>query len=164
MQGPHNSSQQTVFAAFFGMVVAVILLVLYAWTMLMMVQVVQCEVSTSCSSLTVKDDITDGMIFVNTTVGGLVAALVVAQLAITEPGKTPGARLASAASSRRWQAVINIVSALYVAVWIVIGLVALIYGVILHQGISETLTTSGTTWLGLAVAAGYSYFGLEPQG
>ena len=156
----NNESPKITSSSVFGVAIASILLVLYAYTTLYMIHAVRCDVDTECTRLT-KEAITEGMIFVNTMVSGLVAALVVAELAVTKPGETPGTRMFSD-SSDTLQWVTNIISAFYIAVWICIGLAALIFGVIFNSGISETLTTTGTTWLGIAVAAGYSYFGIKP--
>jgi hypothetical protein len=48
-------------------------------------------------------------------------------------------------------------------VWVFNGLVALIIGVMLFPNANQTLSDAGTTWLGLAVAAGYAYFGIKPS-
>jgi len=42
------------------------------------------------------------------------------------------------------------------------GFAALLVGVMLYPDSSATLSEIGTTWLGLAVASGYAYFGLNP--
>jgi hypothetical protein len=161
MQG----QKQKIFPALFGMVIALILLGLYAFIMIFMIRVVQCESSDTCSALTVENNLTEGIIIIFTTVGGLVSALVVSELAITQPGETPGARAVTREdASARFKFWANIIVALYIVVWLFLGLAALVFGVIVYPGVSETLTTSGTTWLGLAVAAGYAYFGLQPQG
>jgi hypothetical protein len=43
------------------------------------------------------------------------------------------------------------------------GLIALIVGVIVFPDSNSTLREIGTTWLGLAVASGYAYFGISPK-
>jgi hypothetical protein len=112
---------------------------------------------------TKTSNITEGMVFVVTTVGGLVSALVVSQLAVTQPGENPTAKLLSADASQRAKSIANVVSIIYLAVWGITGLAALIIGVMLYPNANTTLRDAGTTWLGLAVAAGYAYFGIQPR-
>lgn len=158
-----QSEEQTAFASFFGAAIAIILLILWGATLLYMIKVVQCEADTACTTRKVAD-ITSGMIFVSTTIGGLVSALVVAVLAITVPGKGPGASIIAEKATKRAKRIADILASLYVSAWVVIGLAALVYGVMLYPDISETLNTIGTMWLGIAVAAGYSYFGIKQAG
>jgi hypothetical protein len=51
----------------------------------------------------------------------------------------------------------------YVLVWVVVGLVAFVVGTLNHPGQVQPLTDLGQAWLGLAVAAAYSYFGVKPK-
>jgi hypothetical protein len=46
---------------------------------------------------------------------------------------------------------------------LVTGLTALIVGVMIFPDSNATLGEIGTTWLGLAVASGYAYFGISPR-
>jgi hypothetical protein len=140
----------------FGGVVATILLLLYAVTMSSVIYSVACD-RIGCSN---KFLVTDGMVFVLTTVGGLVSALVVSHLAISQPGEHLGHRLLKDGSELVKQRV-SIFVTLYLLVWMVVGFSALVVGVMLYPNVNETLTDVGTTWLGLAVAAGYSYFGIQ---
>lgn len=155
-----SGSQQSIVATSFAAAIAVILLLLWGGTLLFMIIVVQCESSSGCTSPVIAD-ITSGMITVSATIGGLVSALVVARLAITDPGQNPGGAVLSADASGRAKRVADILAALYLSVWIVIGLAALIFGVLIYPDKVETLTTTGNMWLGVAVAASYSYFGLR---
>jgi hypothetical protein len=50
----------------------------------------------------------------------------------------------------------------YLGIWIIVGLGALVIGVMVYPEANSTLNNIGTTWLGTAVAAGYSYFGITP--
>ena len=52
--------------------------------------------------------------------------------------------------------------ALYLAIWFIVGLSALLVGTMIKPDISSTLSELGTGWLGLAVASTYAYFGLDP--
>jgi hypothetical protein len=145
---------------FYSMVggsIAVILLLLYCVSMYFIITAVPCGGGATCPKTT------DGTVFVVTTVGGLVSALVISLLAVTNPGENPGAKLVAANAGPTAMKVTNVVVILYLVVWVVTGLAALVVGVMLYPGIDKTLGDSGTTWFGVAVAAGYSYFGIKPK-
>jgi len=102
------------------------------------------------------------------TVGGLVSALVIAVLAISKPGEAPaeGALAAAVAPGAAppgdtARLVAGIISSIYVLVWIALGVAAYVVGELIAPGVVPALTDFGQAWLGLAVAAGYSYFGLS---
>lgn len=150
------------FGVIFGSVLAVILLLLYAvsaWVMIL-------AILDSCSGAGCVDSVRtrfgEGFSYVLTTVGGLVSALVIARLSIATPGQAPGFRRFDEMSARA-RLISNWVSGIYLLVWASTGLAALVVGVMLHPGIIPTVSDLGTVWLGLAVAAGYAYFGLTPR-
>ena len=148
------------FGKIFGGMVAVILLLLYAITMgFLVAHVIICGQDASCVA---PFPITTGMIFVLTTVSGLVSALVVASLAATEPGTNPSRQWIGEDASEASQKKANYIVAIYLGVWAFAGLTALVVGVMIFPGANQTLSDAGTTWLGLAVAAGYAYFGIKP--
>ncbi|RMF26628.1 MAG: hypothetical protein D6756_03335 [Cyanobacteria bacterium J083] len=75
------------FGIIFGGIIAYILLGLYAGTLAHIIwKVVNCAIDSGCQ----KQDFTDGVIYVVTTIGGLVSALFISKLTITEPGENPG--------------------------------------------------------------------------
>ncbi|MBG6162813.1 hypothetical protein IWQ54_002476 [Labrenzia sp. EL_195] len=103
------------------------------------------------------------MIYVVTTVSGLVSALVVAVLTTTQPGNTPSIMgFTPTTTNQEWYG--SLVVALYLFIWIAVGLTALLYGVMWYPGVIPTLSDIGTTWLGIAVSATYAYFGIRPKG
>lgn len=146
------------FGIIFGGIIAYILLGLYAGTVLHIVlEVIKCAKDNGCQ----QQDFTEGIIYVVTTIGGLVSALVVSKLTITEPGDNPGIiRAAEEHKEIRWATKLVIA---YLAVWVLTGITALIVGVMVHPKINNTLSDIGTTWLGLAVASGFAYFGVKPS-
>jgi hypothetical protein len=146
------------FAIIFGGIIAIILLGLYTFTMIYMINVARCASVGECSA----GDIPAGVIYVHTTVGGLVSALVVAELARTRPGEAPGAKTIASDLSDYSQRITGYISGGYVLVWIFSGLAALVAGSMLYPDAVKTLSDAGTTWLGVAVAAAYSYFGIRP--
>jgi hypothetical protein len=148
------------FAEVFGAALAFILLALYAFTVLYMILAV---VGSGRANVAKALEFSGGLVFVVTMIGGLVSALVVAKLAITQPGKSPGIRLITAGSSSAQRKLDVRLAGLYLAVWLIVGLGALVVGVMLYPGVNQTLYDIGTTWLGLGVASGYAYFGIEPK-
>ncbi|MEN8144215.1 MAG: hypothetical protein ABFS14_04625 [Gemmatimonadota bacterium] len=152
---------QKPFTVIFGGVIAYILLLLYAVTVgYMTLEIVNCGAVSSCDS-TNFPGFSDGIVYVVTTIGGLVSALVVSKLAAAKPGENP---VASAAGAKRGQIIaVNALGIGYLAVWLAVGLAALIIGVMLHPELDQTVSDIGTTWLGLAVASGYAYFGIDPS-
>ena len=72
----------------FGGVIAVVLLGLYVYLIRFALLIVDCMNNIGCSSYTVSD-FNDGMAQALSIIGGLVSALVIAELAITKPGEAP---------------------------------------------------------------------------
>jgi predicted metal-binding membrane protein len=126
--------------------------------MIYMISVARCVSNGTCKA----EDIPAGVIFVHTTVAGLVSALVVAELATTVPGEAPGAKTLASDLSEASKRITGYIAGGYVLVWIISGLAALIAGSMLYPDAVKTLSDAGTTWLGIAVAAAYSYFGIRP--
>lgn len=147
--------------ALFGTLIAVILLGLYAASVVFAISVARCLATPGCSSLT-AESFTTGFALVLSTVGGLVSALVIAELAITKPGEVPAARLLPATPSARASSALTVITAGYLLIWLAAGLAAFVAGTLLYPGKLQPLTDLGQAWLGLGVAAGYSYFGIRP--
>ncbi|MER9490827.1 hypothetical protein NKI86_03225 [Mesorhizobium sp. M0320] len=148
--------------AFFGSVIAVILLCLFSFSVLYMIS----TVVENCRDLPVCAPTSplfgDGFKYVVTTVGGLVSALVIAHLTVAEPGNAP--TIGSFAPETKMAVyATNTVVVLYLLAWIATGLAALVVGVMLFPNASSTLSDIGSTWLGLAVSAAYAYFGIRPS-
>jgi hypothetical protein len=92
-------------------------------------------------------------------IAGLVSALVVSELALTQPGEVPSGR--SFAAGETDGAVLRTVTTVYIVVWLFCGLASLLYGWFKPDAI-DAIKTLGKAWLGIAVAAGYAYFGVKP--
>ena len=143
----------TKFGVYFGGILAYILLLLYSITLIYVIW----QVSFSEGD---PVEISSGLSYVLTTVGGLVSALVLARLTITPPGKSPGTMKFS--QDKKELDLAEKLTLGYIAVWLVSGLTALIVGTMMFPGVNTTLSDIGTTWLGLAVTSVYTYFGLTP--
>src|SRR6185503_3947591 len=144
----------------FGGLIAVILLGLYAYSVGFALSVVSCMNTAGCSALT-ADSFTAGFASTMTTVGGLVSALVIAELAITEPGKAPVARALHSHATHKATTALKWITGFYLLIWVALGLTAYVVGAMWYPESLKPLTDLGQAWLGLAVAAGYAYFGID---
>jgi hypothetical protein len=145
---------------FFGGLIAIVLLILYAYATVYSILAAHCIGSGPCTDY--SPNLTEGVVTVLNLVGGLVSALVISQLAITKPLDSPGAALVETTASDTVKNGVKIVSIIYVAVWVACGLAALIVGLMKYPEAVPLLNAAAKTWLGLAVAAAYSYLGLKP--
>jgi hypothetical protein len=126
--------------------------------------VVMCISTPGCTRYTAAS-FTQGFSHAMSLIGGLVAALVIAELAITKPGEAPVARAvcgANAGPTLSWT--LTIVTAICLLVWVIAGLAAYVVGTMWYPGTLQPLTDLGLSWLGLAVAAAYWYYGISPAG
>jgi hypothetical protein len=147
----------------FGGIIAYILLGLYVTTIIVAVLVASCLGQGEACKVYTNADFTNGMAITIATVGGLVSALVIAELAVNKPGEPLVARSLEANASERSKRILQITTLTYLAVWTFFGLIAFIYGFLLYPGILQPLTDIAQAWLGLAVAAAYAYLGINPK-
>lgn len=140
-----------------GGMIAYILLALYTGIVVYInIKVIECSNDLSCD----KIELHSGMIYVLTTVSGLVSALVVSRMTITTPGSDPAVFIQLGEGQ---PLIVNFIVWCYLIIWTFTGLTALVIGVIILPDTCKTLSDVGTTWLGLAVAAGYAYFNIDPK-
>jgi hypothetical protein len=151
-------SQRTIF----GGAIAVILLGLYVYAVIMALVVTSCLSKAGCSTYS-QDSFTSGMALTMATVGGLVSALVIAELAVTKPGESPAARVLNNNPSQKALNILQVTTFAYLSVWTLFGLLAFIVGYLQHPGVLQPLTDLGQSWLGLAVAAAYAYLGVNQK-
>ena len=93
-------------------------------------------------------------------IGGIVSAVVIANLAVSDPGETPISQvreMAEAYGKRLLKTVVWI----YIIVWLLIGTGAFYVGVIRCPDTVATLTEIGKAWLGILVGALYAWFGIK---
>jgi hypothetical protein len=145
------------FGAVFSATLALVLLALYCSSALYLIYQIY-PLGNGCMKPTGYEG---GYIYVLTTVGGLVSALVIAQLSITKPGSTPTIGGTKPESNLGIYAT-NTVVGIYLFAWVFTGIAALVVGVMICPEGNKTITDLGTTWLGLAVTAAYAYFGIQP--
>ena len=156
----------------FGSLIAVILLGLYVYAVVTAIFIVNCNATGGCAEP--EKLFTIGFANVMTIVGSLVSALVIAELAATKPGETPGARMlpgtpsvttssTDGSTSDEPGPLNKAVIILYFVVWLFTGLAAFVVGWMQYPGVIQPLTDLGQAWLGLAVAAAYAYFGIDPK-
>jgi hypothetical protein len=160
----NSGSGETNMKLLFGGFIAIILLILYEYAVYQGIVVVMCLDTPGCTQYT-ADSFSSGFAHAMSLIGGLVSALVIAELAVTKPGETPVARVIgglSAGAVLNWTLII--VTMIYLVVWVVAGLAAYVVGTMWYPGKLQPLTDLGQSWLGLAVAAAYSYFGISPAG
>lgn len=143
----------------FGGLISIVLLGVYVHLIRVAVLVVYC-VARACTEYPTTY-FNDGMAQALSVIGGLVSALVIAELAIAKPGEAPARRALGKDASDLAVRTVSIVATFYVLVWIGAGLTAFLVG-LYHPKEVPPLTTLGQAWLGLAVSAAYAYFGLKP--
>ena len=91
--------------------------------------------------------------------GGLVSALIISELAVTEPGQTPGSRMLQSESSKA-KNVFRWTTGFYICAWLATGAWAFWVG-LSYPNALPALTSVGQAWLGLSVASAYAYFGIK---
>jgi hypothetical protein len=158
-------TQEKKFTFIFGAVIAYILLFLYAAPVGYLIdKVIACGRDLNCSNYSLQDSI----IYVITTTSGLVSALVIAKLSIIDPNdpeeKQLLTRVSGLSQATNYESIVYGVTIIYLIIWLIVGLSSLIVGVIFYPQVSKTLKDLGTTWLGLAIAAGYAFLGIKPRG
>ena len=144
--------------AIFGGLIAVFLLFLYVYAVLIAISTAWC-ISTGCAHGYNKD-LNEGIISILDLVGGLVAALVVAELTLTQPGEQPTAKLLALPMPTP-PTILKWIVAGYLLVWILCGVAEVLVGYFWYPQVVPALTTAAKSWFGIAVAAGYSYLGVK---
>jgi hypothetical protein len=144
----------------FGGLIAVILLGLYVYATVIAILAAPCAGQPGCPTLN------EGTVTILNLVGGLVSALVIAELAVTPAGEAPGERLLEAdAHGKRAPStaltVVKVVATVYILVWLLCGLASLIVGYLKYPNNVPELTATGKAWLGLAISSAYAYLGVK---
>lgn len=158
----NNDEETNLTKHIFGGSIACILLGLYVYLVCYGVSLVRCEPQPACLA-----GFTKPMGSALALIGGLVSALVIAELAITKPNEDVLNRVLprnenGKAINIQHKNILRLITWGYLAIWILAGLAAFVTG-LLYPDVLQPLHDLGQTWLGLAVAAAYAYFGINPS-
>ena len=104
------------------------------------------------------------LVYTVTAIGGLVSAVVIAQLVKISEGKNPAKMLAKFWGAKETDKIPlrQILIWFYLGGWVTLGALTFVFGVLVYPDINKTLNELGTTWLGMALSVGFSFFGLNP--
>lgn len=138
----------------FGGLLVAILLGFYVWMISLAV--------TSAVDNTPKE-FTENMTNLFNITGGLISATVTAILGATRTGELPAQRTFEKNLTGVTQRIAGYIPSVYILVWVICGVITVIYGYILYENVSA-LTVQAKSWLITAIGAGYAYFGINPNG
>jgi hypothetical protein len=100
------------------------------------------------------------LVWIINIIGGLVAGVVIGNLALADSGSTPLSQvkvLSEDYGKKLMQAIVWI----YIIVWLLIGCSSFYVGVIRCPDVSVTLNEIGKSWLGILIGAAYAWFGIK---
>jgi hypothetical protein len=136
-------------------IIAIVLLLIYSFTLgHMILKVMNWDMADG--NLIFNNNI----IWVANVVGGLVAGVIIANLALSKPGETPVTQVREI-SRQYGQKLLKTVIWSYITVWLLIGTAAFLVGVILFPEINNTLNEIGKYWLGILLGSAYAWFGIK---
>ncbi len=136
-------------------IIAIILLLIYSFTLgHMIIKVINWDMANG--NLVFNNNI----IWVANVVGGLVAGVIIANLALSKPGETPVTQVREI-SREYGQKLLKTVIWSYIAVWLLTGTAAFLVGVILFPEVNNTLNEIGKYWLGILLGSAYAWFGIK---
>lgn len=143
----------------FSALLTIGLLGIYVYFIWFGIQIVKC--TGSCAGLQPGDFNGTIASYVN-LIGGLVSAIVVAELAITPPSKVPYVyRLEANGVAPDDLKPATVLVWAYLLAWLVVGL--WVFVVTAHDPDRlVTLTDVARSWIAYAIAAAYAYFGINP--
>ena len=119
-----------------------------------------CGINAACAN-TFHSKRIEGVNLILNLVGGLVSALVIAELAVTQPGELPSAQLLNRRTSRASKRLKIFLSSAFIIVWILCGVIAVVIYVLYPTATPAALSEFAKAWLGLALASAYSYLGIR---
>ena len=103
----------------------------------------------------------EGVNLILNVVGGLVSAMVVAELAITQPGELPSAQILKRDRTQAGKGMMTVISTAFILVWLAGGAAAVVMYLLYPNVIPAALSEFAKAWLGLALASAYSYLGIR---
>lgn len=135
--------------------IAIILLLIYSFTLgHMILKVMNWDMANG--NLVFNNNI----IWVANVVGGLVAGVIIANLALSKPGETPVTQVREI-SREYGKKLLKTVIWSYIAVWLLIGTAVFLVGVIFFPEVNNTLNEIGKYWLGILLGSAYAWFGIK---
>lgn len=142
----------------FGGILATVLLGFYIWSLAEAVGAAHCG-GGDCRGFSTN------MSFLLNSIGGLISATVVGVLGATQAGEFPSLTLYGRNISGIVRGLAAYMPSIYILVWIVCGVVTVIYGFILYPESDPVppLFAQAKVWLGTAIASVYAYFGISPD-
>jgi hypothetical protein len=150
----------SVVRAVFGGTVAIVLLAFYVYAVWYACAAAAClGGAVACTAYVPQ--LTPGANIVFTVVGGLLSALVVAELAVSDPGTIPTGTLVVGLPGAQERA-LRAITIVYLSVWVICGIAIVVIGLMRYPDAVPALTEGAKEWLGIAVGAAYAYFGLKP--
>lgn len=140
----------------FGGLLALILLGFYIWSIMVAVSLAATGCTQNCPQLS------NNMAYILNTIGGLISAVVIGVLGATQTGEFPAQKSIydSKTLTGTVQTVAVIMPSLFILVWIICGVVTVIYGFVLYDNVPP-LNASAKVWLGSAIGSVYAYFGIK---
>jgi Na+/phosphate symporter len=120
----------------------------------------QCRTNAACAE-TFHARRIEGVNLILNLVGGLVSALVVTELAITQPGELPSAQILKRRETKSAKRVATILSTAFIIVWLLGGAASVLMYVLYPNATPSALSEFAKAWLGLALASAYSYLGIR---
>ena len=138
----------------FGGLIAVIMLGLYIWSIVEAIEHARASIK----------EFPPYMSLMLNSIGGLISATVVGVLGATRSNEIPGGRLFGGGVNGILQTIGVLMPSLYILVWMICGVLTVVYGMGLYPDVVEPLTSQGKVWLGTAIASVYAYFGINPNG
>jgi hypothetical protein len=120
----------------------------------------QCRTNASCAEAIHARRI-EGVNLILNVVGGLVSALVIAELAITQPGQLPSAQILKRKPLKSSKRTATIISTAFIVVWLLGGALSVLMYLLYPNILPAALSEFAKAWLGLALASAYSYLGIR---
>ncbi|GEM_PF-2417461 len=158
----------------FGSILAMILLGLYIWSIVDAISVVQCkeevlkhlaDKNKDPQQVPICSLFTDNMKYILNSIGALISATVVGALGASAIAEFPGRELFRKGLTGSLQTIAGYMPSVYILFWLGCGVFTLIYGFLLYDTDHEpAFTEHAKAWLGVAIAAGFAYFGINRDG
>ncbi|MBO0930703.1 hypothetical protein [Fibrella aquatilis] len=154
--------------------IAFFLLYLYAYATWYAIQVLKCLNTPGCVAFAYPAKSPDTPLSFLPLVGGLVSALVISVLAITPPKDSPDTTIVSSVQNMSraeaegvvdWAKVVTqVLTYVYLLGWFVCGVASVYYVYMKGNTIPlPEFTAAAKSWMGLAIASAYAFFGLRPS-